>query len=87
MKSAQDIGMYRNPLEVLFLLNLQVKLEIYTTKLCQITRFDPLTNLGPSVLDLSFEPTIHLGIHLKMPLGTRDLRNLQYLTEWPFFKQ
>ena len=63
MKSAQDIGMYRHPFEVMSLMNLQDKSEIYKTKLCQITRFDPLKNLGPFVLDFSFEPTVHLGIH------------------------
>jgi len=81
MKPTLEFGMYKNPLEVLSLLNLPVNSKFCKTKLCQITRFDPLENLGPSVLDLSFEPIIHIGIHLKMPLGTRDLRNLQYLIE------
>jgi len=72
MKSALEFGMYKNHLD---------ESEFRKTKLCQITRFDPLKFLGPSVLYLSFEPTIHLGIHLKMPLGIRDLQNLQYLIE------
>jgi len=81
MKSTLDFDMYRNPLEVLSLLNLQAKSEFCKTKLCQITRFDPLKILGPSVLELSFEPIIHLRIQLKMPLGKRDLQNWQYLTQ------
>jgi len=81
MKSALDFSMYKNPFEFLFLLNLQAKSEFYKTKLCQITRFDPLKNLGPFALNFSFEPIIHLGIHLKVPLGTMHLQNLQYLIE------
>ena len=33
------------------------------------------------MLDLSLESSKFLGIHLKIPLGTRDLRNLQNLTK------
>ena len=47
----------------------------------QITRSDPLKNLGPFMLDLSLEPLILIGIHLKIPLGTRNLCIMQNLTE------
>jgi len=33
------------------------------------------------MLDLSLEPLIFIGIHFKIPLGTRNLRILQNLTE------
>jgi len=42
-------------------------------RIYQITRFDPLKNLGPFMLDLSSKPLIFLGIHFKIPLGTRIL--------------